>query len=149
MCPFQSVIRIGRQTSGKLAHSDPPAASPCCFSGMEDVGSPEEDERWVYQFKRCRECGFVVRVILRVIPNQALAAELRDGWLARVGRLSVVLLHGGFVRRKFLLNPVAFVAALPGQVLLRVGQLVGVEPQLGLGNVQIVLAGFAGRINRT
>jgi hypothetical protein len=55
----------------------PPAASPCCFSGMEEVGSPREDERWVFQYRRCRACGFVVRVILRVIPNPKLAKELR------------------------------------------------------------------------
>lgn len=55
----------------------PLASGPCCFSGMEEIGSPQEDERWVFQFKRCRECGFVVRQILRVIPNLALAAELR------------------------------------------------------------------------
>jgi hypothetical protein len=55
----------------------PLASGPCCFSGMEEVGAPQEDERWVFQFKRCRECGFVVREILRVIPNLELAKELR------------------------------------------------------------------------
>jgi hypothetical protein len=44
---------------------------------MEEVGSSQEDERWVFQYKRCRECDFVVRVILRVIPNLELAKELR------------------------------------------------------------------------
>ena len=55
----------------------PLASGPCCFSGMEEVGSSQEDERWVFQYKRCRECGFVVRLILRVIPNPELAKELR------------------------------------------------------------------------
>jgi hypothetical protein len=55
----------------------PVASGPCCFSGMEEIGALQEDERWVFQFKRCRQCGFVVRVILREIPNAALAAELR------------------------------------------------------------------------
>jgi hypothetical protein len=55
----------------------PLASGPCCFSGMEEVGSSQEDERWVFQYKRCRECDFVVRVILRVIPNLELAKELR------------------------------------------------------------------------
>ena len=55
----------------------PPSSAPCCFSGMEEVGSSQEDERWVFQYKRCRECGFVVRNILRVIPNLELAKELR------------------------------------------------------------------------
>ena len=55
----------------------PLASGSCCFSGMEEIGSSHEDERWVFQYKRCRECGFVVRVILRVIPNLELAKELR------------------------------------------------------------------------
>jgi hypothetical protein len=55
----------------------PLASGPCCFSGMEEVGASQEDERWVFQYKRCRECGFVVRVILRVIPNLEPAKELR------------------------------------------------------------------------
>ncbi len=55
----------------------PPSSAPCCFSGMEQVGPPQEDERWVFQYTRCRQCGFVVRVILREIPDAALAAELR------------------------------------------------------------------------
>lgn len=55
----------------------PLAAGPCCFSGMEELGEPLRGERWVFQYKRCRECGFVVRVILRAIPDAALAKELR------------------------------------------------------------------------
>jgi hypothetical protein len=51
----------------------PLASGPCCFSGMEEVGSSQEGERWVFQYKRCRECGFVVRVI----PNLELAKDLR------------------------------------------------------------------------
>jgi hypothetical protein len=54
----------------------PPSSAPCCFSGMGEVGPPQEDERWVFQYKRCRQCGYVVRVILREIPDAALAAEL-------------------------------------------------------------------------
>jgi len=31
----------------------------------------------VYQYKRCRQCGFAVRLILREIPDVALVADLR------------------------------------------------------------------------
>ncbi len=55
----------------------PPRSGPCCFSDMEDVGKPHRDSRWVYGYKRCRKCGFTVRVILQELPNAALAAELR------------------------------------------------------------------------
>jgi hypothetical protein len=41
------------------------------------VGKPREEGRWVYQYKRCRKCGFSLRVILREIPDASLAADLR------------------------------------------------------------------------
>ncbi len=56
----------------------PPHSGPCCFTDMEDVGEPQEDARWVFQYKRCRKCGFALRVILRETPNAALVAELRQ-----------------------------------------------------------------------
>jgi hypothetical protein len=52
-------------------------SSPCCFSDMQEIGTPETNGRWVYQYKRCRRCGFTVKVILRELPNEVLAAELR------------------------------------------------------------------------
>jgi hypothetical protein len=55
----------------------PVRSGPCCFTDMEEVGKPQEDGRWVFQYKRCRKCGFALRVILREIPDAALAAELR------------------------------------------------------------------------
>ncbi len=51
---------------------------PCCFSDMEALGEPQEDERWMYQYRRCRQCGFAVRVILREIPDAALLTSLRE-----------------------------------------------------------------------
>jgi hypothetical protein len=56
----------------------PPRAGGCCFSDMEELGMPQEDTRWVYQYRRCRQCGFAVRVILREIPDAALVASLRE-----------------------------------------------------------------------
>ncbi len=51
---------------------------PCCFSDMEEVGLARREDRWEYQYRRCRRCGFTVRVILREIPDAALAQELRQ-----------------------------------------------------------------------
>jgi hypothetical protein len=55
----------------------PVRSGPCCFTDMEEVGKPQEEGRWVFQYKRCRKCGFSLRVILREIPDASLAAELR------------------------------------------------------------------------
>jgi hypothetical protein len=55
----------------------PLRSGPCCFTDMEEIGRPKQEGRWVFQYRRCRKCGFAVRVILREIPDEALAAELR------------------------------------------------------------------------
>ena len=60
----------------------PPRAGVCCFSEMAEVGPPETNARWVYQYRRCRQCDFAVRVILREIPDTPLAGNLRES-LAR------------------------------------------------------------------
>jgi len=56
----------------------PPQASPCCFTAMEELGTPQTDGRWVSQYRRCRQCGFAVRVILRELPDTLLVASLRE-----------------------------------------------------------------------
>ena len=56
----------------------PSRPGPCCFTDMEEVGPAHQDGRWVFQYRRCRQCGFTVRVILREIPDAALTAELRQ-----------------------------------------------------------------------
>ncbi len=55
----------------------PLRSGPCCFTKMEEIGTPEQDCRWLFQYRRCKECGFAVRVIVRELPDEALAAELR------------------------------------------------------------------------
>jgi hypothetical protein len=55
----------------------PPRSGPCCFSDMEEIGEPERDGQWIFQYRRCRTCGFAVRVILSDSPDEALLAELR------------------------------------------------------------------------
>ena len=51
---------------------------PCCFTDMEEVGTARQEGRWVFQYRRCRQCGFTVRVILREIPDTVLAEQLRQ-----------------------------------------------------------------------
>jgi len=56
----------------------PTRSRPCCFTDMEEVGPVTRDSHWEYQYRRCRRCGFTVRVILREVPDAALLAELRQ-----------------------------------------------------------------------
>ena len=55
----------------------PLRSSACCFSNMEDVGAVTREAAWEYRYRRCRTCGFTVRVILRPIPDEALLMNLR------------------------------------------------------------------------
>ena len=60
----------------------PRLSGPCCFSDMELVGEPNWEGRWVFQYRRCRSCGFTERVILRQIPDDALMAKVRKEFAA-------------------------------------------------------------------
>ena len=55
----------------------PLRSSACCFSDMEDVEAAMREVKWEYRYRRCRTCGFTVRVILRPIPDEALLGNLR------------------------------------------------------------------------
>jgi hypothetical protein len=55
----------------------PSHSSPCCFSDTEEIGPEAHGDHWVYRYKRCRVCGFTVRVVLRTIPDAALLASVR------------------------------------------------------------------------
>ncbi len=56
----------------------PARPQPCCYSDMEEIGTAHETVRWVFRYKRCRQCGFTVRVIVREIRDEALLAGLRQ-----------------------------------------------------------------------
>jgi hypothetical protein len=56
----------------------PQRSKPCCFSDMEEIGTPQQDGKYLYQYKRCRRCGFTVRLILGELVDEALVAELRQ-----------------------------------------------------------------------
>ena len=56
----------------------PSRSRACCYSQMEVLGLPEESAHWEFVYKRCRACGFTIRVILRPCPDLAVAARLRQ-----------------------------------------------------------------------
>ncbi len=56
----------------------PSRSGPCCFSDMEEIGGTQREGRWEYVYRRCRTCGFAVRVIVRELPDEALLTELRQ-----------------------------------------------------------------------
>ena len=55
----------------------PPRSGSCCFSDMEEIGELQREGNWEYVYRRCRTCGFAVRVIVRELPDEALLTELR------------------------------------------------------------------------
>lgn len=56
----------------------PPHPGPCCMTNMEQIGGREQDGRVVFRYKRCRRCGFTVRLVLKEIPDADLLADLRE-----------------------------------------------------------------------
>ena len=57
--------------------TSPTHASPCCELRMEPIGTPFLEGRSEIQYKRCRRCGFAVRLILHQLPDAHLVAALR------------------------------------------------------------------------
>ena len=55
----------------------PPRSESCCASNMEVIGTPQIEGRWVYQYKRCRRCGFAVRNIVKALPDLEIVASLQ------------------------------------------------------------------------
>ncbi len=55
----------------------PTSPSPCCSSFAELIGSPQTDTRFVFQYKRCRVCGFSVRALREEVPDADLVANLQ------------------------------------------------------------------------
>ncbi len=64
----------------------PTRSGPCCFSEMQDLGPLHCEERWEYAYRRCRTCGFTVRVILHTLPDQAQLANLRKLFVSVLSR---------------------------------------------------------------
>jgi hypothetical protein len=55
----------------------PTHSGPCCFAAMHLIGAVCREERYEYAYRRCRICGFTVRVIVRSLPDQVRLAALR------------------------------------------------------------------------
>ena len=72
----------------------------CCFTDMAEVGPTHREDRWEYQYRRCRACGFTVRVLLRAIPDAAESTA--DPIVASRGRTIVVVAQTGDDSRKAL-----------------------------------------------
>jgi hypothetical protein len=79
--PLQNIVqyRDGVAARNNYPHRivSPVRPKACCATGMVDIGTPQEAGRWVFQYRRCRTCGFTVRKILREIPDADQLAELR------------------------------------------------------------------------
>ena len=70
----------------------PTRSGPCCFSSMQPVGEVRREERYEYAYRRCRTCGFTVRVIVRCLPDQARLADLRTLFATTMkGKFSAVV----------------------------------------------------------
>ena len=78
---FRSIVQY---TDGAVPSNEyparivsPPRAAACCAFSMVNVGDPEAENGGLFQYRRCRRCGFTVRRILREIPDEELLAQLR------------------------------------------------------------------------
>jgi hypothetical protein len=59
---------------------------PCCLSSIEDLGRVRREERYEYAYRRCRTCGFTVRLIVRHLPDQVRIADVRKLFTTLIGR---------------------------------------------------------------
>ena len=77
-----NIIEYTRERAPQNGYPDriisPPQSSSCCFSAMDVMGPPLQEGRFLFEYKRCRVCGFTVRFILREIPDADRLQRLRD-----------------------------------------------------------------------
>ena len=55
----------------------PTRPAACCFMVMEEFGEPTQEGQWLCRYRRCRTCGFTVRVAIRCLPDEERLAKLR------------------------------------------------------------------------
>lgn len=55
----------------------PSHSGPCCLRAMTLLEPEIRDHVAVYQYKRCARCGYTVRHVSQVLPNEAAMADLR------------------------------------------------------------------------
>lgn len=63
----------------------PRQGSACCVAGMEMLGDVLVEGTTTFQYKRCRHCGFTVRVILASVMDPAMLASVRKAFSALSG----------------------------------------------------------------
>ncbi len=56
----------------------PTRSSDCCFTAMQDVGAVQQEGNWRYRYRRCRTCGFTVRLGTQYVPDEARLVSLRQ-----------------------------------------------------------------------
>jgi hypothetical protein len=44
---------------------------------MDSLGVPEPEGGWIFEYRRCRVCGFTVRLFLRYVPDDTDCTDLR------------------------------------------------------------------------
>ena len=63
--PAATIVEYSDQEQAVNRYPDrivsPPAPSPCCSTGMEQVGAEQREREWHFLYMRCRECGYTVR----------------------------------------------------------------------------------------
>jgi hypothetical protein len=64
----------------------PTRSGSCCFSDMSDLGNRERDGNWEFGYRRCKTCGFTVRFVTRMLPDEELLAQLRCDLAASLSR---------------------------------------------------------------
>ena len=78
---FPSIVQYADRVVPSSAYPErivsPPRSAACCALGMVNIGAPQEESGWLFQYRRCQRCGFTVRRILREVPDEALLAQLR------------------------------------------------------------------------
>jgi hypothetical protein len=55
----------------------PPRPGACCTREAELLGPPALEGRSLYQYQRCRRCGYTVRRIQRLLPDPEAVAAIR------------------------------------------------------------------------
>ena len=58
----------------------------CWISAMEALGQVRREGRYEYTNRRCRTCGFTVRVFVRYLPDQERIAKLRKKFATAISR---------------------------------------------------------------
>jgi hypothetical protein len=56
----------------------PSRPSRCCTGAMALLGEELTEGRVIFRYKRCRHCGYTVRLIIREMPDPGQAEALRQ-----------------------------------------------------------------------